>query len=281
MFGYVIPNQDELKGKELKEYRAWYCGLCHCLQDKYGLKGRVSLNYEMTFLAMLLGALYEPETDSKVGGCVMHPLRKQKSYSCSYIEYAADMNILLTYYKCLDNWQDDRSVLSAAYAGTLRRSWKKVLEKYPQKAEQIRSALQSLSKAEEQQSSELDLTAGCFGDLCRAVFAYRQDEWSIELERFGFYLGKFIYILDAWDDRERDEKKGVYNPILVRMHSEWCGLSERELRERVRDILKLQISESCRVYERLPIVDNVGIFRNVLYSGVWTRFEQGQRNASS
>lgn len=281
MFGYVVPNQKELKVYELEEYRGWYCGLCHRLQRKYGLRGRLSLNYDMTFLGLLLSSLYEDEVRERLGGCVMHPLQKQRSYDTQYVGYAADMNILLTYYKCMDDWHDDHNIFRAGYGASLRKAGRKVAGKYSRQAEQIQSCLFRLGQAEKEEASDLDEVAGIFGRLCGSLFAYQEDIWYQDLWHMGFYLGKFIYLLDAWEDIEKDYKSGCYNPLLF--FADKKSLEEQirgdELEERVTDILTQMIAQACRYFERLPIVEHGGILRNILYSGVWTRFYQiGQHN---
>ena len=108
MFGYVIVNKGEMKFKEFDIYHAYYCGLCRLLKEKYGLTGQLSLSYDMTFVILLLSGLYEPDTVTESCKCIAHPLEKHMVKKNECTEYAADMNILLTYYKCLDDWQDDR-----------------------------------------------------------------------------------------------------------------------------------------------------------------------------
>ena len=115
MFGYVLPCQDELKVRELREYRSYYCGLCRCLKESYGFMGQLSLNYDMAFLGMLLTALYEPDVLVQDIRCIAHPAHKQLVKQSVYLKYAADMNILLSYFKCEDDWHDEHKVLKALY----------------------------------------------------------------------------------------------------------------------------------------------------------------------
>lgn len=276
MFGYVIPNQKELKVRELEEYRGWYCGLCHRLQREYGLRGRLSLNYDMTFLGLLLSSLYDTERVQRQGGCPAHPFRKQISYDTPYVGYAADMNLLLTYYKCLDDWRDDRNIIRGSYGAVLRSTVRRLEKKYPDKASLIRSCLSELGEAEHRKSSGLDEVSGSFGRLCGGIFAYAEDIWHQELWHMGFYLGKFIYLLDAWDDLERDYQTGSYNPLLFMLPVSASGaeLRKPELEQKVFEILTRMMAEACRYFERLPVVEYGPLLRNILYSGVWTRFYQ-------
>lgn len=108
MFGYITVNKPELKIKEFEEYRAYYCGLCGALRKRCGLKGQLSLSYDLTFLAMLLTGLYDGRTEDVPCKCIFHPFDKMRRKESQFLYYTADMNILLTYYKCLDDWTDEK-----------------------------------------------------------------------------------------------------------------------------------------------------------------------------
>ena len=175
MFGYIIVNKAEMKFKEFDAYHSFYCGICRDLKRKYGALGQLSLSYDMTFLAILLTGLYEPETREGSCKCVAHPFESHPTRNNIFTEYAADMNALFAYYKC--------------------------------------------------------------SDLC-----------------------------DAYEDVEKDIKKGSFNPLKRRFESP-------DFEEECKTILTMMMSECCREFERLPILENVEILRNILYSGVWCRYE--------
>jgi hypothetical protein len=282
MFGYVIPNKKELKVREVEEYRGWYCGLCHRLQKGYGLRGRVSLNYDMTFLSLLLSSLYDGSFTKSTSACPLHPVHKHLCFDGRYVEYAAAMNILLTYYKCMDDWRDEHHLFKAGYGLTLRQHVKKTAARYPTQAQAIATCLGQLQEAEEQKEQHPDIVSGMFGRLCGAIFACEQDVWHDDLWQLGFFLGKYIYLLDAWDDLEDDQKKNRYNPFLYLVKEPLSGQGLRQtLEAEVFEILTGMMGEACRYFERLPIVEYGGILRNILYSGVWTRFYQisGEKKA--
>ena len=265
MFGYIVPNTRELSEQEKKTYRAWYCGLCHQLKETYGLAGQLSLSYEMTFLSLLLSSLYEPETDRTDRRCLIHPVRPHPEAGSTYTSYAAAMNVLLSYYKCRDDWTDERRFAKAAYGGLLRRKAEQAAGQYPRQAEAVRKYLSALSEAEASAGSDMDEMAGLFGRICSELFVPKQDEWEGLLRSMGFFLGKFIYLMDAWEDLEDDRKKGCFNPLLT--------LSEKEdYEEQVYQILTMMMAECSRAFERLPIIENINILRNILYSGVWSRY---------
>ena len=266
MFGYIVVNQPELRIREWEMYHSYYCGLCRILKEKYGRVGQVTLSYDMTFILMLLSGLYDPETVCGKSRCIMHPGKKHE-YRCNELtEYVADMNVLLMEYKCLDDWKDDRKRLRLLMARMLGRRTEESRRRYSQKLEQIAAAMEKLSLAEEQGVTDLDYMAGCFGQVMAQIMICREDEWKDNLYRFGFYLGKFVYLLDAYEDLEEDIEKGRYNPLKERY-------KEPDFEQNCLDILTMMMSACCREFEQLPILDNVEILRNILYSGVWSRYK--------
>ena len=324
MFGYVVVNKPELKFREFDVYRAYYCGLCHSLSKRHGLSGQLTLSYDMTFLVILLSSLYEPEHKVTSKRCVVHPLRRQNIISSEFTDYVADMNVILSYFKCLDDWHDDRSVLKLAYSKLLKKgSIGKNLNNvhatsdstddgsvaatqpsavddgsvaatqpnsdsnnqnsyftddsghlhispdysYKNKIEAISSLLDELGTREKMNETNVDVVAGLFGKIMQILFVPFDDIYAKGLGRMGFYLGKFIYIMDAFDDVEEDVKKGRYNVFSN------C-YTDPDFETHVKDMLTMMMAECSDAFEMLPAVDNADILRNILYSGVWNSYER-------
>ncbi|MBQ8803351.1 MAG: hypothetical protein IJZ53_06950 [Tyzzerella sp.] len=269
MFGYVLAHKPELKMREFYKYKAYYCGLCKVLREKYGFLGQITLTYDMTFLVILLTSLYESETKREEHRCVVHPVKKQKMLYNEITEYAADMNIILTYYKLLDDWKDEKSKLSLTGLHALRKTFLELKEKYPEKCEVIRKCLVLLQKCEERGEESVDVTSRYFGKLMAELFVYKQDMWEKPLRRMGFYLGKFIYIMDAYDDVDEDIKQDNYN-ALIPMYI------EENFDEKCREMMNYVLAECTREFEKLPCVEDAEILRNILYAGVWDKYDKKQ-----
>lgn len=120
MFGYVVVNKPELKIKEFDIYKGYYCGLCNSLHKRHGIIGQLTLTYDMTFLALLLSSLYEPEVTDEMHRCVIHPAKKHRMISSKFTDYTADMNIILAYHKAKDDWNDERNILKLAFSKLLK-----------------------------------------------------------------------------------------------------------------------------------------------------------------
>lgn len=267
MFGYIAVNKPEMKFREFDVYQSYYCGLCKSLKERYGKRGQLTLSYDMTFLALLLTSLYEPETVSGVRRCIAHPIEKHRYCQNEFTDYAADMNLLLSYEKCLDDWNDERSVKKGMMGLLLKNQNHQVYERYPEKIDEICRKMKEIHEFEKADSRNIDEVAGAFGAIMAEIFAYRKDEWEETLRRMGFFLGKFIYLMDAYEDIETDLKQGMYNSLK-------SIYEDPDFEEQAERMLLMMMAECSKAFERLPIVENTEILRNILYSGVWCRYDQ-------
>ena len=269
MFGYVTVCEPELKVKDLKKYRAYYCGLCRTLKEDYGFMGQMTLTYDMTFAVILLSSLYETTTKHEEHRCKVHPAKRQHMLQNEITSYAAAMNVLLAYYHMEDDWQDDRKVSSLMTKSLIQGKAKKTIEKYPRQSEIIRKSLKELGECEHENSMDIDRAAGCFGRLMAELFVWKEDIWEKTLRKMGFYLGKFIYLMDANEDLPEDRKKNRYNPLKE--------LAKRpDYEAQMEQILRMMIAESTVRFEQLPCLVDVDILRNILYDGVWNHYNKIQ-----
>ncbi len=267
MFGYVIPNHTTLSPEARGRYRSAYCGLCRRIDALHGLRGRFTLSYDLTFLNLLLCSLYEGETECVQGcsRCPVHPIHGVDWRASGPTDYCADLSVALHYYNAADKWQDDHNLLGLGYEKLLERCQADAAQRWPRQCNAIRSCLARLAEYEAVGSEDLDAVSGCFGELMAELFDYRQDHWSPELRSLGFHLGKFIYLLDAYDDLARDKRRGAYNPLKT--------LSKQPgYEEEMREIFELLLAQCAQSFERLPCVEDVDLLRNILYSGVWLKY---------
>lgn len=267
MFGYIYVNEQELKLREYTAYRSFYCGLCRNLHHRYGRTAQMMLNYDLTFLALLMTGLYEPDTHKEAHRCVVHPLRKHPTVENEAVDYAADMCVLLSYQKLRDDWEDEHKQTRRAAAALLRSAYTKVAQKYPRQTQAIEKNIRLLHEAERRDCRDIDYVAGLTGHFLAELFIWKDDVWKEDLGKMGFYMGKFIYLMDALEDVERDRKHGNYN-LFSRDGAIWGTPREQEIRMMLTDMM----IEASRAFERLPVLENAEILRNILYSGVWCKY---------
>ena len=262
MFGLVRPYMNDLTEEEKARYKAVYCGLCRALNEKYGLAGRMGLNYDMTFLIILLDSLYEPQEQTKEAFCPPHPVKKHRETKSEFTDYAADMTVALTYYKALDDWMDEGSKTGKVYSGLLKRSYQQVKERWPRQCEAIEKSLDALHEVEKNEAAQPERAADLSGRMLADIFAVKEDFFQRQMAGLGYFLGKFIYMMDAAIDYEDDRKKGCYNPLN--------GMNVTP--EEALEILRQPMGQAAEAFEALPLIQDANLMRNILYSGVWQTY---------
>lgn len=268
MFGYININQKELPLESKRAYQSYYCGLCRRLKSNCGTKGQMLLNYDMTFLIVLLTGLYELENEETDFTCPLHPTKKRKAWINEATDYAADMNVILAYHNMLDDWKDDRAYAKRAFVKILDKDYNRIMQKYPRQVEAIEQFMQKQEEAEQRKENNIDIVAGLTGEMLGEIFVWKEDVWTDELKTLGFYMGKFIYIMDAYEDYEEDIKHNRYNPLR-----NLADESEQDFDTLCKLVLTSMMSECAKSFERLPILLHADILRNILYSGVWSKYE--------
>lgn len=267
MFGYVTANLSRLSQEQRERYKAFYCGLCRSLGQRHGAPARFTLTYDMTFLVMFLTSLYEPYLLGGEAPCPAHPLSARRFYQSDISDYAADMNIALAYLNCMDDWHDDINAVALLSAQVLKGEYAKVCAAYPRQCGVITECMARLKGIEDERLESPDAASEAFGDLMAELFVMRQDRWESELRTFGRALGQFVYVMDACIDLKYDKRYYKYNPFIYL----YGRLDEQQ---RFRSILELLLADCVRSFEKLPIVQDANIIKNILCSGVWAKFEQ-------
>lgn len=267
MFGYVRPVEGELDETGKERYRAAYCGLCHAIGRKYGFPARLTLNYDFTLLAMLF---LPPESEPELclRRCPAHPFRVRKVCACcAGLEAAADESIILAWRKLRDDVADKSffSGLPARLsAWVLRGAYRKAARSRPEFDGQVRGALARLHEMEAARAPSIDRTADAFAGLLRAAAPAGVDENRHRaLEQLLYHLGRWIYLVDAWDDLEEDRKAGRYNPIDARFD----GAPEAQA-----DYLRTTLTHSVKLAVSAFQLEDFGgwtaVIENILYRGL-------------
>jgi len=266
VFGYVTASLKELTKEQQLRYNGIYCGICRRIRQQSGNMARLGLSYDIAFLSALLMSLYEPEETSGKNACLPHPIVKKPWVDNVYIRYGADMNVALSYYNLLDNWIDDGKRSAKLLASALEGSVEEIRQRFPRQCEAIEACVAELSRLEKENCANPDTCAACFGRLMAELFVYEEDLWAPSLRQMGDALGRFIYLLDAALDYDKDLKKGSYNPYLAMgTGKDW---------PRWEEYLVLTMGRCTEYYERLPLVQDKPLLDNILYSGVWTIYRR-------
>ncbi len=262
MFGYVSPLKCELRVRELTEYEGWYCGLCKTISRRYGQLPRLALSYDCAFLALLLAGVSGEGEPMKACSCMLKPLRKPRPMAgeTPALDYAADANVLLSHEKLLDDWHDERSLKGLFGSKALASAARRAGERRPKLHAAIQTGIANLSKEEKAGCDEIDRVADAFATLLREILTLypglKQRE-RLPLSWLGYHLGRWIYLMDAWEDREKDEQSGAYNPFLI------TGLGE----DQASFLLYASLSEMEKAYDLMDIKCHEGLLNNIIHLG--------------
>ena len=264
MFGYVVANKEKLSTQDAETFRGFYCALCHSLQSRHGLCARMTLNFDMSFLAIMLSCVYNVSTEDSRRRCFIHPIKPHLSCHNHFVDYAADINIMLSYYKFLDDWHDEHKPHSRAAAAIFSSAIPQLQHKYPRISSTIQQELAALSHCEQHDEINPDIPAACFGRLMAEIFVPQEDELAPTLRAFGDSLGRFIYIMDACIDLKDDLRHERYNPLRT-YPSDF-----------IEPALELLMADCIKAYQNLPHYCHQTLLENILYSGIWSKYAAKQ-----
>jgi hypothetical protein len=285
MFGYVTPCKMELKVKDYEKFKSYYCGLCHSIKRQYGNLPRMTLNYDMTFLGILLDSLEPNETKYKIFTCAIHPFKKKIQVTeNAALNYAAFCNVILTYYKLIDNINDDRSFISKlAYIYLKPFIKKQDNTELKTIINYIENSLNTLSKLEISKSNSIDEISDAFADLTGFLISTYIDNLTLEckdtikedLYWLGYNLGKWIYIIDAWDDLEKDLKDNKYNVLNKLYNKESLNYQDfsKAIEDRVDYLLTACASQCFDSLMKIPVSNNKELLYNILELGLMEKMD--------
>ena len=265
LFGYVRPLEGQLRVCELEAYKAVYCGLCRQLGQSFGLPARFTLSYDASFLALLGLALAEEKPAIAPGRCPFNPLGKRPvCREAPALAFAADVAVLLLYWKLRDNLTDEgpgRRLL--ARSGLLL--WDEAFRQMTMEQRELEArSCQNPDEAAQPTAQALSAVLSALSD--------DEDQRRV-LSRLGYLLGRFVYLADALDDLSADQKKGRYNPFLQARGPE-APTHLGELQQQCRGSLYLTIGEVERTWQLLRVRHFAPILENILTLGLMAQADR-------
>ena len=279
MFGYVRPFKPELLVREYSQYKAVYCQLCRVLGQEYGPLARFTLSYDCSFYAMAALSLSGEKPREERARCVMNPLK-----ACTYLpapgeayQNAAALCVLLTYHKLRDNLQDQgffRSFGSRLLSLPARSMAKKAGRRFPWLAAAVENAMEAQRLAESEAAGP-DPCAEPTAKLLEEVFgrlAGCDEKLRPALESFGYFLGRWVYLMDAADDLAQDLKEGSFNPFIARLglegETKLEGEKRRQAEESCNAALNATAARLVLAMNLIPLGDFAPVIENVVTKGL-------------
>lgn len=270
MFGYVSADKNELKVIELADYNACYCGLCRSISTRYGQVARLTLNYDCAFLSMLICAL-NGEREAEKSYCAYKPLTKKRviANDSPSFQFGADVEIALAWYKLKDDWDDEKKAIALFGKAGLYEAFKKLKKNAPEIAQTVECGISALSKLEKNNCTEIDEVANTFAHMMGelALLAPIEDEMQKKvLSHLAYSLGRWIYLMDAWEDKEKDLKKGSYNPFVAS--------KKQGDKENASFLLHSALNKAIDAYDLLELKTHKGVLDNIMYRGCVMKTEK-------
>lgn len=269
MFGYIKPLREQLRIAEDGYYRAVYCGVCRALGKRLGQAARMSLSYDATAMALFFASCADvPLTPVRIR-CAVHPLKPRYAAQGEAVDMAADIGLLLAYHKAQDDWQDERKVVSRVAAGAWKAAAQKAGQNVPWAKDIIVEGLSALDRLEKRGESLPDAAAEPFAQMLAGLFEKSplatgpKQAW----QWLGYNTGRWLYLVDALDDMQQDEKKGCYNPILLH----WPGGADKArsaCNETMDFALTHTLAQAASALDFIPIKRDRAILENILYQGM-------------
>jgi len=263
MFGYVKAYKPELKLAEYDTYKAVYCSLCRQLGKDYGVFAKFILSYDFVFLAMLKLGLEDECCGYKKMRCPFNPLKKcmRLQKQSEALEFSACCLVIMFYYKLLDDISDNGlkgKLRSGAILPIFKHYLKKGRKKYQEIDEKISSLMQKQREVEQENSGSIDKSAEPTAKMLEFVFSFGEEDENVKrvLSRLGYLSGKWVYLIDAFDDLDDDIKSGSYNPFKNRDITDAKGLINN---------CNVEMANS---FELLELKRYKSILSNIIYQGL-------------
>lgn len=279
LFGYIKVAKGELRIKEFELYRGVYCSLCKALGKKYGLVSRFTLNYDFTFLSLLNMSLNDGCDKFLQKRCTFNPLKKcNLCKNLDSFDMPAAAAMIMAYYKMLDNIADEKGLKKFLYKCLkpfLKSANKKAKTQFPHIEQIVAEYITEQTLLEQQNCTETDRAADPTAKALSKILELCSDDVSQKrvLNRIGYCLGRYIYLLDAFCDLSYDVKKGGYNVLKNK--------PKDEIEAYIKSQIAFCINEACKAFELLEIKKYKSIIGNILYLGLEETAEREIKNERS
>ena len=275
MFGNVKPAKSQMTIGQYTDYRAYYCGLCKSMGKRYAGLCNLGLSYEAVFIAIIVSAMSDDAVYLKRQRCIVHPFTKSPMVvHNSSVDKAAALNVLLLYNKIKDDIRDDGGIISRLAKIWFKRPYTRAAREDTQTDSIIASKLDELNMLEEGLCDVIDMAAQPFAEMMGELALKVMPDGGNDIYWFGFFMGKWLWVIDAFADIKKDHESNSYNPFILANK----GLTADDVIASSRDdaqfLLEGALTEIGRLYDKLPIKRNKEILENIIFVGMPKRTQE-------
>ena len=269
MFGYVTPDKPNLFMKDFVLFRANYCGVCHAMKKESGQIARLTVNYDVAFISAFFHDLKGEKCNIVMKRCILNPRKRPVVDDSPLMREIARLNLILAGVKIAD----DRADGECSFFRRLifSRQIKKARKKSPELAA-IADECAERQLKEEREGSMLDGAAEPFADMMKKVFCHLAGEKSSpSVEKLGYLLGKYVYLLDALDDYDEDARKGRFNAFRRTFGAPTFAELKKQKGEDLAFIMEDIVRDVEEAYRDVKMGENEGVVTNTLWYGLRAR----------
>lgn len=269
MFGYVRTDLPNMYVKDVVLYKAMYCGLCKSLGSTCGNISRFTLNYDLTFLSIFCHNVLGEDVKIEKKCCIAHWFIKRPVAKTDLLtKKIAALNLILAFYKLSDDVLDENK--GRVKKKIFSRAYKRAVKSEPELNEIVKKYYAGLNAYEKTAGDSVDISADFFGNMIKEVCAVLLKEKATEsVLNFSYSLGKWIYLIDAVDDFEKDLNKGcynVFNNVYKDIKTKEKFLSEKH--SELEEIFSAILSDITTFSSRIDYKFNTDLINNILLCGL-------------
>ena len=263
MFGYICPKTCELKVCEYENYKSYYCGLCKVIRKNYSNYAALFLSNDCVFMYILFSALSDSVPVFKKNNCILHGSKCKYKFFDDGSDYAAAICVLLSAAKIKDDVMDSGKLKSKMAASFIKKAQKKAEKKYPEAAKAVSDMTSAVLELENKKSSDIDALAHSFACMLGKLFEQADETSWEQLYDLGYNIGRYVYLIDAIDDLEKDKQSGEYNVFFEKF-----GEDTQAAKKSARFNLMISLAQAKKALDSLTVKKNQGILFNIITVGL-------------
>ncbi len=282
MFGYIKPNYPYLYLKDDNLYRGLYCGMCKSIKKANGNMARFSLTYDIAFMSLLIHSIKGVDVEIKNSTCIAHCIKKRPMTKVDEISLLlADVNLILAKYKISDDINDEKK--GKIKGIFVSKGYKKAVKRHKKIDEIVKNQYANLLTLEKQNCQSIDIVSDCFAKMLEEISTYALQEFATDDTKLLFYtIGKWIYLIDALDDYDKDIKKSNYNVFRATYNQNNYKSLIDNYYEQIVSIFGSIFSQMSESYQKISFKFNKDLSSNIIFRGIpnqtKTILEKGKEN---